>query len=181
LDVPDMPVGHRRGQAIGDAMRIQADLLPIGVELDVSSITGAAPRGSGRTRPSPGPGHLRGSSPVSSKTRHTVGVEGTGPITGARCARDRTSLIASPPIHGAELSHSSIAGFGRWTDHTDSLPVAAASPRQRVRGRTPSGAEPGSDRGRPPSARLKTVPSHTDPVQVADGLDAAPDPCPGCT
>src|ERR1022692_4956363 len=37
------------------------------------------------------------SSPASDSARHTVGVDGTGPITGARCRRPWKSLIASPP------------------------------------------------------------------------------------
>ncbi len=34
---------------------------------------------------------------TSDRARHTVGVEGTGPITGARCRSPWKSLIASPP------------------------------------------------------------------------------------
>ena len=36
-------------------------------------------------------------SPASDRARHTVGVEGTGPVSGARCASAWKSLIASPP------------------------------------------------------------------------------------
>ena len=36
-------------------------------------------------------------SPTSESARHTVGVDGTAPITGARCRRPGKSLIASPP------------------------------------------------------------------------------------
>ena len=45
----------------------------------------------GRARRS-GPSRRRGS-----RSCHTVGVEGTGPITGARCRSPWTSLIDSPP------------------------------------------------------------------------------------
>src|SRR5208283_1776741 len=37
------------------------------------------------------------SSPASDRARHTVGAEGTGPISGASCASAWKSLIASPP------------------------------------------------------------------------------------
>ena len=36
-------------------------------------------------------------SPASDRARHTVGVEATGPVSGARCASAWKSLIASPP------------------------------------------------------------------------------------
>ena len=35
--------------------------------------------------------------PTSARARHTVGVDGIGPITGARCRRPWKSLMASPP------------------------------------------------------------------------------------
>jgi hypothetical protein len=50
-------------------------------------------------------GHECSRSPTSAMARHTVGVDGIGPITGARCRRPWKSLMAFPT---QELGHGEV-------------------------------------------------------------------------